>query len=46
MSVARAGCYVDTCLLVSLFHNDSGLSAADVWLTRVDHGIRRCLRRL
>ena len=46
MSVARAGCYVDTCLLVSLYYNDSGLSAAEVWLTRVDHCIRRCILRL
>jgi hypothetical protein len=26
---------VDTCLLVSLFHNDSGYPAAAAWLTQV-----------
>jgi hypothetical protein len=26
---------VDTCLLVSLFHNDSGYPAAEAWLTQV-----------
>ena len=35
MSVARAGCYVDTCVLVSLFHNDSGYPAAEAWLMQV-----------
>ena len=33
--MARAGCYVDTCVLVSLFHNDSGYPAAEAWLTQV-----------
>ena len=31
----RAGardCYLDTCVLVSLFHNDSGYAAAEFWL--------------
>ena len=32
MSESRSGCYVDTCLLVSLFHNDSGYPAAVAWL--------------
>jgi len=34
--VARAGCYVDTCVLVSLFHNDSGYPPAEAWLTQVN----------
>ena len=33
--MARAGCYVDTCVLVSLFHNDSGYPAAEAWLMQV-----------
>jgi hypothetical protein len=33
VSEGRAGFYVDTCLLVSLFHNDSGYPAAVAWLT-------------
>jgi uncharacterized protein len=32
VSTSRAGVYVDTCLLVSLFHNDSGYPAAVAWL--------------
>jgi predicted nucleic acid-binding protein len=32
MSRLRCGCYVDTCLLVSLFHGDSGYGAAETWL--------------
>ena len=32
MSTSRGGVYVDTCLLVSLFHNDSGYPAAVAWL--------------
>ena len=35
MSESRAGCYVDTCVLVSLFHNDSGYPAAEAWLMQV-----------
>jgi len=38
VSGARAGCYVDTCLLVSLFHNDSGYPAAEAWLKQVKDG--------
>jgi len=33
VSKGHAGIYVDTCLLVSLFHNDSGYPAAVAWLT-------------
>ena len=36
MSLARAGCYVDTCVLVSLFHNDGGYAAAEAWLAQVE----------
>ena len=32
MSERGSGCYVDSCLLVSLFHNDSGYPAAVAWL--------------
>ena len=35
MSQGRPGFSVDTCLLVSLFHNDSGYPAAAAWLTKV-----------
>jgi predicted nucleic acid-binding protein len=35
VSQGRPGFYVDTCLLVSLFHNDSGYPAAETWLTHV-----------
>ena len=38
MSGARAGCYVDTCVPVSLFHNDTGYPAAEAWLTQVEDG--------
>lgn len=34
--MARSGCYVDTCVLVSLFHNDSGYPAAEAWLAQVE----------
>lgn len=33
--MTRPGFYVDTCLLVSLFHDDSGYPAAEAWLTQV-----------
>jgi len=32
MSRLRPGLYIDTCLLVSLFHGDSGYRAAETWL--------------
>lgn len=32
MSRLRPGSYIDTCLLVSLFHGDSGYRAAETWL--------------
>ena len=35
MSQARPGFYVDTCVLVSLFHNDSGYPAAEAWLAQI-----------
>ena len=38
MSQGRPGLYVHTCLLVSLFHNDSGYPAAEAWLTQVKDG--------
>lgn len=34
--MARVGCYVDTCVLVSMFHNDSGYPAAEAWLTQAE----------
>ena len=34
--MARAGCYVDTCVLVSMFHNDSGYPAAEAWLKHAE----------
>jgi hypothetical protein len=30
--------YLDTCLLMSLFHNDAGYAAAAAWLATVDEG--------
>ena len=33
MSRKRSGRYVDTCVLVSLFHGDSGYGAAEAWLS-------------
>ncbi len=32
MKPKAAGFYLDTCVLVSLFHNDSGYAAAEIWL--------------
>ena len=32
MRPGSAGAYLDTCVLVSLFHNDSGYAAAEAWL--------------
>ncbi len=32
MKPSAAGFYLDTCVLVSLFHNDSGYAAAETWL--------------
>jgi hypothetical protein len=46
VSQARPACCVNTCLLVWLFHTDSGYPAAESWLTRVDHCIRQCILRL
>lgn len=34
MGQGRPGFFVDTCLLVSLFHNDSGYPPAEAWLTQ------------
>lgn len=34
MSLPATALYLDTCLLVSLFHNDAGYSAAEAWLAR------------
>lgn len=35
MSLAAPALYVDTCLLVSLFHNDAGYPAAEAWLAGI-----------
>ncbi|MCE2839513.1 MAG: type II toxin-antitoxin system VapC family toxin [Cyanobium sp. 49614_E6] len=32
MKATAGGLYLDTCVLVSLFHNDSGYAAAETWL--------------
>ena len=32
MKPSPGGFYLDTCLLISLFHNDSGYAAAEAWL--------------
>ena len=32
MKATAGGLYLDSCVLVSLFHNDSGYSAAEIWL--------------
>ena len=32
MKASAGGLYLDTCVLVSLFHNDSGYAAAEIWL--------------
>jgi len=32
MKATAGGLYLDTCVLVSLFHNDSGYAAAEIWL--------------
>ena len=32
MKTTARGFYLDTCVLVSLFHNDSGYAAAEFWL--------------
>lgn len=32
MRASHAGVYIDTCLLGSLFHGDSGYTAAEAWL--------------
>ena len=34
MSPGGRGFYLDTCVLVSLFHNDAGYGAAEHWLAR------------
>ena len=34
MSPVGQGSYLDTCVLVSLFHNDAGYGAAEHWLDR------------
>jgi predicted nucleic acid-binding protein len=32
VKATAGGLYLDTCVLVSLFHNDSGYAAAEIWL--------------